>query len=326
MSVESPAVDLSHWSNHLRDQIASAEDSGYFGPGSATWQINREGAMALGLARALLLQLAHPWVAQAVDDHSTVHSQPMDRLMATGAAAILLTFGSRSQADAAAARIRGVHQHIHGTLKEDTGRWRRGEWYTANDPEALRWVLATLVDTSLTLYEALLGPIPEAFVRRYLEEARVLGAMVEIPPNLVPRTRAELRGYMDGMIADGTVCVGEPAYRLARDLDALRRSGKPLWRLFGVLTLQAAALTMPPALAVQYDLPPRGLVGRRAGKAAARASRLLLPRLPESMRVDPVTLAALRRADRGRQGVANHVSPDRDVPADRIVAGRSIGT
>jgi uncharacterized protein (DUF2236 family) len=40
---------------------------GVFGPRSVSWQIDRESAIFLGAGRALLLQLAHPWVATATD-------------------------------------------------------------------------------------------------------------------------------------------------------------------------------------------------------------------------------------------------------------------
>ena len=39
---------------------------GVFGPRSLTWQIDRESAIFFGAGRALLLQLAHPWVAAAM--------------------------------------------------------------------------------------------------------------------------------------------------------------------------------------------------------------------------------------------------------------------
>jgi hypothetical protein len=56
------AESLEH---ELRLVRASAADSisGIFGPQSLTWQTDREAAIFLGAGRALLLQLAHPWVA-----------------------------------------------------------------------------------------------------------------------------------------------------------------------------------------------------------------------------------------------------------------------
>ncbi len=66
-----------------RDDIAAADDWGYFGPGSVIWRVNQEAAVGLGLGRALLLQLAHPFVAQAVADHSTFQDEAEERLAAT---------------------------------------------------------------------------------------------------------------------------------------------------------------------------------------------------------------------------------------------------
>ena len=49
-------------------EAGSAE--GIFDPASITWRIDREAAIFLGAGRALLLQLAHPWVAAAIAEHS----------------------------------------------------------------------------------------------------------------------------------------------------------------------------------------------------------------------------------------------------------------
>ena len=43
--------------------------SGIFGAQSAIWHIDREAAIFLGAGRALLLQLAHPWVAAATFEY-----------------------------------------------------------------------------------------------------------------------------------------------------------------------------------------------------------------------------------------------------------------
>jgi len=44
---------------------------GLFGPGSLMWQVGRESACFQGAGRALL-QLARPWIAQAIANHSPV--------------------------------------------------------------------------------------------------------------------------------------------------------------------------------------------------------------------------------------------------------------
>src|SRR5690242_10025253 len=57
--------------------------AGVFGPASMTWRMNREAILFLAAGRALLLQLAHPWVAAAVADHSKALTDPVARFHRT---------------------------------------------------------------------------------------------------------------------------------------------------------------------------------------------------------------------------------------------------
>jgi len=50
-------------------QRAAGVREGIFGPESASWKVNREAAVFLGAGRAAWLQLAHPWVAAALEQH-----------------------------------------------------------------------------------------------------------------------------------------------------------------------------------------------------------------------------------------------------------------
>src|SRR5262245_65636564 len=63
--------------------LASREREGVFGPSSVIWRIDREAAIFLGAGRALLLQLAHPWVAAAISEHSRTFANPMCRFHRT---------------------------------------------------------------------------------------------------------------------------------------------------------------------------------------------------------------------------------------------------
>src|SRR4051794_13960545 len=64
----------------LRDRDPEA---GLFGPGSVTWRLVREPLLLIGGGRALLMQLAHPLVAQGVVEHSDFERRPFDRLLHT---------------------------------------------------------------------------------------------------------------------------------------------------------------------------------------------------------------------------------------------------
>src|SRR5205807_8658491 len=91
---------------------------GVFGPSSVTWQIDREAVVFLGAGRALLLQLAHPWVAAAIAEHSRTLADPIGRFHRTFEITLTMVFGSAGQAVAAARRLHQRHAGVCGTLTE----------------------------------------------------------------------------------------------------------------------------------------------------------------------------------------------------------------
>jgi uncharacterized protein (DUF2236 family) len=276
-------ADPRRWAAWLCTELAGGEDVGYFGPGSALWQLNREAVLGLGLGRAVLMQLAHPWVAQAVADHSPARDRPLERLLTTATAAELLVFGSRRQADEAAARIRQVHARVSGVLAEDVGRWARGTPYRADDPDALLWVLVTVVDTALVLYEAIFGRLPEATLTRYLAEAAHLGSLVGLPREALPRDRSDLARYLRTVLSDGTIAVGSVARHLAGALARphFRAGTDPFFRVYSWLTLGLAEVLLPEVLREQYA----GVLPRRQGgpSSAACPSRHAPIRWPRTL-------------------------------------------
>ena len=66
----------------------------HFPRGSVIRRVNIEPAIMFGAGRALLLQLAHPAVAQGVDDHSDFKGNPFKRLQGTLEATYAVVFGS----------------------------------------------------------------------------------------------------------------------------------------------------------------------------------------------------------------------------------------
>src|SRR5437763_10198095 len=240
--------EIGRW---LRQQLRTAQDWGYFGPTSTIWALHREACLGVGLGRALLLQLAHPWVAQAVVDHSAVRNQPLDRLVRTVVAAELLVFGSRRQADAVATHLRSLHGRIRGTLPADAGAWRAGTPYRADDPDALLWVLVTLLDTTLRVYEASLGRLAEGTVRAYLADAARLGALLGVT-GPVPADRAALERDMGAMIGSGTVAVGPAAREGATALLHMPVPPGRSWRVYSALTRAVAVATLPEELRAAY--------------------------------------------------------------------------
>ena len=61
---------------------------------SLTWRIDREALTFLVAGRALLLQLAHPWVAAAIAEHSKTIDDPIGRFHRTFAVVFTMVFGT----------------------------------------------------------------------------------------------------------------------------------------------------------------------------------------------------------------------------------------
>src|SRR5258708_22548396 len=79
---------------------AAGSIEGVFGPASLTWRVDREAAVFLGARRALLLQLAHPWVAAAIAEHSPTFADPISRFQQN--TVFTMVFRTRDQSLASA--------------------------------------------------------------------------------------------------------------------------------------------------------------------------------------------------------------------------------
>src|ERR1700757_1410536 len=143
------AVSANDLEAQLAELAGSTRDprTGVFGPGSMNWHVNRESALFLAAGRAALLQLAHPWVAAAIAQHSRTLQAPLRRFHNTFRLMFTMSFGSLEQAFPAARHLHRLHESIRGTLPQAAGRFPAGSSYLANESDALTWVFATLIDS-----------------------------------------------------------------------------------------------------------------------------------------------------------------------------------
>ncbi|HXA41414.1 MAG TPA: oxygenase MpaB family protein [Candidatus Solibacter sp.] len=180
-------------------------DPGLFGPESVTWKVLREPLLILAGARALLLQAAHPHVAQGAIDHSSYATDPFGRLMRTTDWAGAVAFGTTAEAEAAAARVNRMHRKVAGTLPRGRGsrKVKAGSAYNAMDPDLLLWVHATFVDTLLVAHDRLVGGLTEperdAFVHEWDAVARLMG----VPEQLLWGDHAAMAAYVDEQVEHG---------------------------------------------------------------------------------------------------------------------------
>lgn len=248
-----------------------------FGPESVTWKVNRESVLLLGGRPTLLMQLAHPLVAAGVADHSDFRADPIARLRRTLEAMTAVIFGDVRQSHEAAARVNAVHSSVRGTAPDGTP-------YDARDPKLLLWVHSTLVDAAVRVYESCFGALTDYEIARYYEESTVVAHLFGIPDELVPASLTDLRVQMESRIESGEVRVGDLARELAEPiLRPLRFIPRPLAERSAFVT----AALLPESIRRGYGLRVRW-PGRVLLAAGGRASRVLLPRVPDRFRNPPL--------------------------------------
>ena len=169
-----------------------SEAAGYFGPSSITWQLYRESLTLTGGVRALLLQVAHPAVADGVARYSNFKADPFGRCYRTFAAMATIYFGSKTQAEQTAQRLWRMHAGIRGEAPQA---------YQANDPQLLLWVLATLTDTTLQVHQRMPMPdLPPDWQTRFYEESKVAAQLLGIPKDVYPADLQAFERYFTSML------------------------------------------------------------------------------------------------------------------------------
>jgi uncharacterized protein (DUF2236 family) len=283
-------------------------DPGLFGPDSEAWRLDREAMLLLGAGpRALLLQIAHPWVAAGVAEHSNFREDPWRRLDGTLRSYLAIVYGTTGDARAEIRRLNDLHRGI------------TGPGYAARDPELSLWVHATLIESTIAAYDAWLEPLWRERRARFYAETRPLGRAFGIPEKLLPVDLDAFEAYYAGMLApDGPVHPTPVARDLAQAI--LRPPLGPLAKLApaGVgqallpvlerIPVEAYAWTLWPAVGLLPD-SVRAEFGLRWGPLERATSAWLVagwkawrPLLPAGFRWMPQARAADRRMGVGAAG------------------------
>lgn len=263
------------------------------------WKLHREVVLLAGWGRAILLQLAHPLVAQGVADHSGFAAEGwgrVRRLKRTLGAMLALTFGTPEESAGAAATINCIHDRVNGRLAGAAGSFATSTRYSAHDPALLAWVHATLVDTFLITYERFVAPLTQAERDGYCRAAGAAAPLLGIPAQMLPGTTVELADYMARMLASGDIVVTDTARTVAEEVLSLGlpRSARPLATLARLPVVGLLPVSIRDGYGFEWT---RGQ--ERTLNVLAATTRRGLPLLPPLLRYWP----AARRAERRERSV-----------------------
>jgi uncharacterized protein (DUF2236 family) len=275
----------------MSDWTAEEELHGFFGPDSVTWRIHSDPTFSVGGLRALLLQALHPVAMDGVARFSGgFKEEPWPRLIRTATYVDTLTFGTRTEAERAVARVRGIHRKL-GSTEETTGRA-----YRVDDPDLLLWVHCCEVDSLLAAARRGGLQLTDDDADRYVAEQVTSATLIGIPAADVPGSVAGLAAYFEGMRPTLAVTpAARDAYRLILlpPMKTWVRYLTPAQPAWGTLAGLAVAL-LPVWARRMYSLPGLGVTDA-AATPALRAFRQTMLRLPQRVRRSPIVWGGYER-------------------------------
>ncbi|WFU78971.1 oxygenase MpaB family protein [Bradyrhizobium sp. CIAT3101] len=264
------------------DQVranAAGPAPGVFGPDTVTWRIDREAVIFLGAGRALLLQLAHPWVAAAIAEHSKTFADPIGRFHRTFDIVFAMVFGSLDRAMLSSRQLHRRHAMIVGEMPETVGPFAAGSRYSANDIPSLRWVHATLVETALMAHDLVLPPLATEERERYWTESRAFGALFGLTGDDLPADWCGFAAYNAAMARSDTLTVSPAAREIATQIFGGARPWLRPPRWYRALTARMLPERLRTGFGLELDARDK-----RSADNALRWIRRAYPRLPERLR------------------------------------------
>jgi uncharacterized protein (DUF2236 family) len=293
-----PFTAVSH--SDLEQHIAAAEQhvtnpiEGIFGSGSISWRINRESALFLGAGRAALLQLAHPWVAAALDQHSSLLAKPIARFHNTFRFVFTMIFGTAPQAFRTARSLYQMHTRITGNLPDDVAGYTGNSRYEALQVPALLWVYATLIDSAVTAYQCVLPPLGPDELAAYYAESKILAGLFGIPPNALPADWSSFQTYVAQMCVSQALGVSDRSRYMAQSVMSGAGSRIYVPRWYSSLT----TAWLPPRFQEEFGFA-FGIAEQTRSQKARRLLERLYAKLPSPVRyVGPYLEAQARLANR----------------------------
>lgn len=273
----------------LREQGLDPQ-AGLFGPGSMYWEINKHSLVYFGgTVPAVLMQLAHPWIAIAVNEHSKIMSNPRQRARMTYSFLWSIVFGDLEVASRRAMGLHRLHSRVNGNIGEDTGRHQTTDNYAANEQHAMLWVHLTAVYCRANLFEEVVRPLSLEEKNRLCRESPRFGACFGLPAGIYPQDWTALETYIADMQASATVARTEAGLRLSRFL--FSTIPLPLRRTF----IAFNSMAVPERTRELLELPTADAATRRRARRLIRMLKLVDKGLPDRLTLLPAYQEAMGR-------------------------------
>ena len=243
--------------------------AGYFDDSSMLRRIHRERAVALSGPRTLLMQAAHPVAVTGLLAHSSALEDPYARLARTAQVMNTVGFGSRADADRVTKRVRALHRR-----------------YGVDKPDLLMWILFSLVDSALVVYQRYVRTLSRDEQAAYWDDYKVVGRLFGLRKADMPLTLSDLDAYRDRMLEGDELHVTDWARKRAREIvlePPVPWVARPLLETVNFVTIAL----LPDRIRDEYgfgSLPPAFVRRALVAGGAEYVKRAVIPVLPEKLR------------------------------------------
>lgn len=236
--------------------------------------IGAESVLLAGAGRAILLQIANPAVGLGVAEHSNFAERPLDRLRGT----LTYVYGVVYGTDEQRRKVRRIVNRAHAPVHREATAGTRG--YSAFDAQAQLWVVATLYETAVMVYQKVYGTLDDESADRVYLEYEKIGTALQLPSGMWPRDRPAFQAYWDRSV--GALEVVPEVQLVARDL--LYLNSGPVWlRMSMPVARFVTAGLLPAQLRQSFGLPWSARRQRRFTRLMGFTA-WLYPRLPLGLR------------------------------------------
>ncbi len=266
---------------------------GYFTDDSMLRRVVGDRVTGLSGQRALLVMAAHPVAFAGFFAHTGALDDPYARLERTANVMNAIAFGTRSRADRVTAHVRAMHSRVRGTLTEAAGPFPAGTPYRGDDPEHLLWILGALAESAMLVYRKYVRSLSRDEEQALWLDYRVVGRLFGLRDREMPAGIDGFEAYMAERYASPELVVTPQARDLA--IDIVLRPPVPL-HLRPVLEVvnQVTIGLLPPEIRRQYGFSWDPLRSVALHGGAEYVKRVVVPVLPERMRMLPLALGAAR--------------------------------
>lgn len=265
----------------------------YFTDNSMLRRVQGERMVMISGPRALLMQAAHPLAVEGLLAHTGSLEEPYERLARTAEIMSTIGFGSRADADHLTRRVRAMHERVSGEIERPAGPFPAGTPYAADAPDLLMWVLFSLGDSGLVVYERFVSSMSRAEKEAYWADYRVIGELFGLEPEQMPADLDGLDAYREEMYASGHLHLTDWARTTAREIVLEPPVPFYLRPLVEVVNYATVAL-LPSQIREMYGfapIPPAAVRRLQVRASAEYLKRVVLPLTPSGLRRTPVARA-----------------------------------